>query len=88
MRNLLIAGTAALALAMAFSMTPSALAKGPGGIGGPPGGGPPGFNSPGRQLGFAGTNQPPGWSRGQKKGWLRGNCKMIGNAGCIPPGLR
>lgn len=89
MRKLIIAGGSVLALAMALPIMSDAFAKGPGGVGGgPPGGSPPGFNSPGRQLGFASTNRPPGWSQGQKKGWLRGNCRRIGSANCIPPGLR
>jgi hypothetical protein len=89
MRKSLVVGTTAIALAMAFAIASDAFAKGSGGVGGgPPGGGPPGFNSPGRQVGFASTNRPPGWSHGQKRGWLRGNCKTIGSRNCIPPGLR
>jgi hypothetical protein len=94
MRGILIAGAAVLSLALAGPAVSDAFAKGPGG-GGPPGlsrGVSSGFssravNSRGRQA-FASTNRPPGWSRGQKRGWLRGNCTTIGSANCIPPGLR
>jgi hypothetical protein len=80
------------ALALAIAAAPAALAKGPGG-GGPPGlagGSPPGFGSAGLRTGWGGANHPPGWSRGQKRGWINGSCTTARlRAGlCKPPGLR
>jgi len=70
------------------SGTAMAAGKGPGGVGGPPGGVPPtwqGSNPPGfgvqvNRPGWNGGSQPPGWSNAQTSpGW---------NGGTVPPGLK
>jgi len=90
-----IIGTALLAFT-AISAS-SAVARGPGGggppglaSGGPPGfaahgqgfsgGTPPGWNSPGLKQGWV-NGQPPGFTKGKKKGWYQGTL-----SGSAPPG--
>jgi hypothetical protein len=75
--------------AIGLSLALSAFAADAGPRGGGPGGGPGlrGANAPtfsqGRREGFVNA-QPPGWSRGKKKGW---RCTP-GTRGCAPPGLQ
>ena len=80
MRHLLF-GATFFALTM-VPISSGAFAKGPGG------GSPPGLSNRGNTVGLASTNRPYGWTRGQKRGWLRGDCRTIGSPNCIPPGLR
>ncbi len=100
MRHSLTAGIAAGTLALVLTMSSTASARGPGGAGGPgfagsggPGGlsgFPPGFSSGGNRVGWGTANHPPGWSRGEKRGWIRGTCTAarIRAGTCVPPGLR
>ena len=76
----LITGATVIALTLVVS---DAFAKGP------KGGSPPGLsNRTSSTVGLGPTNRPYGWSQGKKRGWLRGDCRTIGTANCIPPGLR